>query len=479
MTRLLLIATFMFTLIGAGDGPKNAAIVKLVRGKAILQMGEDTVPITKGMWIREGGMVKTEARSIVRLGFIDKSTMNVGPNSKMKIEKFNKDEAGVINVLSGKIRSQVSKNYLNMDKDKSKMFVKSKAAVMGIRGTDFIFSTHPKTGATTAVLFEGSVVFNNISKNNAGRDLESIVNQGRKIKPGQFSISRGPKGKPTVPAKLSTTQFKALEKNKDFVADAKSKSKAKKKRSAVPPGLTGEAVSSSSDGIGESLAQVAKVDVKRAPSSQDGPSEQTKGFVDGADVKPVDGSIVHIDSGAIIPLGTDSKFDPNTQEWVSSSFEVDKNGQIVTPDGYAMTDDGKLLKKEGGQVRQVDLDIKPLDQTKPLDQIPTKPVETSKLDLGGDSADGAAGAESAEAEQKDEAGDKDGGDGVAPDEGSPEVADVPQDITPTEPVLERLPPRPGSTRPDGISNVNKTETIPDGTTGRLPSAAVKVNVRKK
>src|SRR5690606_40301890 len=46
--------------------------------------------------------------------------------------------AGVINVLSGKIRSKVTKNYLDMDQDKSKLFVKSKSAVMGIRGTDFI-----------------------------------------------------------------------------------------------------------------------------------------------------------------------------------------------------------------------------------------------------------------------------------------------------------------------------------------------------
>ena len=156
MARVFIITFFLITCLGAGKGGKNAAIVKMLRGQATVSGAAGEKPLKRGMWIREGEVVKTGKRSFVRLSFVDKSTMNVGPGSEMKIEKFSKKEAGIVNVISGKIRSKVTKDYLNMDKDKSKLFVKSKSAVMGIRGTDFIFSAHKETGATTAVLFEGS-----------------------------------------------------------------------------------------------------------------------------------------------------------------------------------------------------------------------------------------------------------------------------------------------------------------------------------
>lgn len=380
MTRLLMIALFIIPCFGAEESAKNVAIVKMVRGSALLQAkgeanGEGT-PVKKGMWIREGGLIKTEPRSFVRLGFVDKSTMNVGPSSEMKIEKLSDKEASVINVLSGKIRSQVSKDYLKMDKDKSKMFVKSKSAVMGIRGTDFMFSSHPKTGATTAVLFEGSVVFNKLKPGEDTRNLESIVNRGRRIHPGQFSISRPDMAKATVPAKLSSNQFRGLKKNETFQKEETAQAAPKKKRSKAPPGLSGDVVTSSGGGLEQGLEKIGNVATTREPGSEK-PSEHTKGFVKGDDVKPVDGSIVHIDSGAVIPTGIDSTFDGNTQEWVSASFDVNKTGEIVPPEGYKITEDGRILKidQTGRPVEVLINKIKPRDETDELEKLPTGPPD--------------------------------------------------------------------------------------------------------
>lgn len=368
MNRLLLTLFFLFTCLAAGEAPeKNVAIVKVLRGKAIAVSKQGSQALKRGMWLREGSVVKTEARSFVRLGFIDKSTMNVGPKSEMKIEKFSGNEASVINVLSGKIRAEVSKNYLNIDKNKSKMFVKSKAAVMGIRGTDFIFSANEKTGAATAVLFEGSVVFNKLNPNDNLNDLESIVDKGRRINPGQFSVARSDLSKPTVPAKMSSSQFRALEKNKNFDEGISVAESSKgKKRSFVPPGLSGEVVSPDEKGVQESLKGIVDVNLDRQPGSEK-PADTSKGFVEGQDIKPGDGSIVHIDSGTIIPLGADSKYDQNTQEWVSGTFEVDSSGQPVPPEGYELTEDGSLVKI--GTDQEVNFEVKPLDESKPLDQM--------------------------------------------------------------------------------------------------------------
>ncbi len=360
--KTVLTFTFAFLFMhGHSALAKNVAIVKMVRGSAHSILNGAKLELKKGTWIEEGSTVKTASKSFVRLSFVDKSTMNVGPSSQMKIEKFSKQEAGVINVLSGKIRSQVSKDYLNMDKDKSKLFVKSKSAVMGIRGTDFIFSTNAQTGATTAVLFEGSVVFNKLDPLENVNDLESIVDRGHRINPGQFSVANSALARPTVPAKLASTQFRALKKNTEFV-DVSIKEGLKQKRALVPPGLSGRAVASTEEG----LKEVMDVKGKRQEINID----ETKGFVRGDDVKPVDGSLVHIDSGTIIPLGKDSKFDPNAKEWVSPSFDVDADGEVVPPQGYMLNDDGTLLKMEKEEFKEVKLEVRPLDEVPSLEDIP-------------------------------------------------------------------------------------------------------------
>jgi len=171
---------------------RNVATVKFLRGDVKIQTSTKPklVSIKVGDWINEGSLIKTGARSIAKLSLVDRSVVNIGPNSEMKIEEFSSKEAGVIEVISGKIRSKVSKDYLKMDKKKSKLFVKSKSAVMGIRGTDFIFSTNKLNGQSSAVLIEGSVVFNKYDGKSRGANaLEGLVNKGVNIRPGQFSVT--------------------------------------------------------------------------------------------------------------------------------------------------------------------------------------------------------------------------------------------------------------------------------------------------
>jgi hypothetical protein len=351
----LVFTLLTFTLVGHSN-QKKVALVKMKRGKAQVTTPEGTKKdLKKGDWIVEGSTVVTQKKSFVRLSFVDKSSMNIGPGSEMKIEKFSKSEAGVINVLSGKIRSQVTKNYLNMDKDKSKLFVKSKSAVMGIRGTDFAFTTSKKTGASTAVLFEGSVVFNKLKKGQNQKNLEAIVNKGVRIKPGQFSVASKKFKKPTIPAKMNSTQFKKLERNANFVADANGGEK-KKRKSLVPPGLSGEAVKSNAEGL-RGVAGGSNDGEKKKSFDM----KNVMGFNDGENVKPADGSMVHIESGTVIPLPADAVFDDNAGEFVSTSVGgADSNGEYQPPADLKITDKGEMFKvTEGGAEVKIEVEIRP------------------------------------------------------------------------------------------------------------------------
>ncbi len=369
---IILLATMSFWAL-SGQKSKKVAMVKLKKGKAsVISPDGATREIKKGDWLKEGAIIKTGNRSFVKLSFIDKSSMNVGPKSELKIEKFSKSEAGVINVLTGKIRSQVTKDYLQMEKGKSKLFVKSRNAVMGVRGTDFMFAANKRTGATTTVLFEGSVVFNKLNKGDNLRNLESIVNKGRRIAPGEVSVAMRGQRKPTVAAKMNSRQFAKLNKNVNLVAsDAKGKV-AKKVKSVVPPGLNGAVVASGSSELKKQLQKVVKVQLAAGAKENKANTEQTKGFVKGDDIKPADGVMVHVDTGTIIPPGIDSTFDSNSNEWVSSTNgSASLGGEYVPPEGYKINEDGQLLKVDidSGKVEGVvAIEIKPVDQMPPLDQ---------------------------------------------------------------------------------------------------------------
>ena len=194
----------------------KVAQVKMLRGEASLKNGGKLV---QDQWVSSGVVIVTAEKSFVRLMFIDKSQMNIGPNSEMKIEQFGGGDAGVIDLVKGKIRSQVSKDYLQQkDKDKSKMFIKTPNAVMGIRGTDFMISTNGIN--TSAVLFEGEVVFEKMSPSEArgiNTDrLEAVVDRGVRIMPGEFSVVDASRPNPTVPTLLNVQQMENLEKNQDF-----------------------------------------------------------------------------------------------------------------------------------------------------------------------------------------------------------------------------------------------------------------------
>ena len=74
----------------------KVAVVKLMRGQATASLGGKVTEIKLGDWLSSGSIVKTADQSFVKLIFVDKSNINVGPNSQMIIEKFAGDEPGVI-----------------------------------------------------------------------------------------------------------------------------------------------------------------------------------------------------------------------------------------------------------------------------------------------------------------------------------------------------------------------------------------------
>ncbi|MCM2350442.1 MAG: FecR family protein [Bacteriovoracaceae bacterium] len=341
--KLFTLFLMVFFYQAAFAAPK-VAVVKLVRGDAdVLTLGK-TTPLKVDDWVESGAVVKTHEKSFVKLIFVDKSQMNVGPNSEMKIESFSGKDSGVIDLVKGKIRSQVSKDYLQINKDKSKLFIKTQNAVMGVRGTDFMISTNGTN--TSTVLFEGEVVFNKLEQRGevSSSKLESIVDRGVRMFPGEFSVMEANRPMPTVPSLLNVQQREKLEKNQDFSADkGPSSTDNESAKSVVPAGLNGQQVSNSGEVLKSEVAQVVTVDSQtKSPTSSD-----PDGFVKGDLVKPANGSFVHIDSGVIIPPGPGSVLDANTNTYIpgQEAGKVGADGNYIPPKNIEITSDGKILVK--------------------------------------------------------------------------------------------------------------------------------------
>lgn len=337
----------------------KVAVVKLLRGEVdVLTLGK-TTPLKKDDWVEQGAVIKTADKSFVKLIFLDKSQMNVGPNSEMKIEKFSGKDSGVIDLVKGKIRSQVTKDYLQIkDKDKSKLFIKTQNAVMGVRGTDFMIATN---GATTStILFEGEVVFNRLDNRaeTSSTRLEEIVDRGVRMYPGEFSVQDPSRSMPTVPALLNIQQREKLETNQEFDAErAPSNSTGasvenEKVKSVVPEGLSGQAVSNNSEVLKSEVTQVAAA-APQTPEANKPPmpaSSDAAGYVNGEAVKPANGSYVHVDSGVIVGPGPDSVLDSNTNTYIPGKDvgSVATNGEYVPPKNIEITADGKVLMLKPG-----------------------------------------------------------------------------------------------------------------------------------
>lgn len=340
--------TFFFLILFSASifAQSKVAVVKLLRGEAdVLTLGK-TTKLKVEDWVESGSVVRTAEKSFVKLIFIDKSQMNVGPNSEMKIEAFTGKDSGVIDLVKGKIRSQVTKDYLQMqDKDKSKLFIKTQNAVMGVRGTDFMISTNGTN--TSTVLFEGEVVFNKLDQKGevSSAKLEEIVDRGVRMFPGEFSVMEVDRPMPTVPSLINVQQREQLEKNSEFNTDRTPDNAANESsKTVVPEGLSGNIVSNNTETLKSEVAQIETTEPVAAkvirPSSAD-----PQGYVKGDQIKPANGSFVHVESGIIIPPGPTAVLDTNTNTYIpgGDSGKVAADGSYIPPKNVEITNDGKIF----------------------------------------------------------------------------------------------------------------------------------------
>lgn len=362
MNRKQLILTTLTTALIAVNtlAADNVAKVVIMRGMVKAKFSDGSVVDVKNdQSLPEGATLQTADKSFVKLLFIDKSQMNLGPNSQMVINAFPKKEAGIITLVKGQIRSQVTKDYMdNEDKDKSKLYIKTKTAAMGIRGTDFQVNYNPVNNNTALITFEGKVAMSHLGKEMRGERLnqaalERVVSSDKAVMVTQGQISAvnlNVAERAMIPTKLGTKQIEALEANETGLKDPSTNVDSSKQfRNPIPPGADGATFTSSSAEMDKEISKMG-LDVKQpgiAIAQASAATSNPEGYfnVNTGEYKLPAGSIVDLKTVNIVPPPTNAVFDANSGTFaVPETFgKIDKaTGEYKAPAGLALGTDGQF-----------------------------------------------------------------------------------------------------------------------------------------
>ena len=342
---LILTMTLFISLNIAHSSENNVAKVILMKGDVTGTMVDGTkFSLNLDQNIKEGTVIQTEEKSFVKLLFIDKSQMNLGPKSQMVINAFPQKDPGIITLVKGQLRSKVTKDYMEMeDKEKSKLYIKTSSAAMGVRGTDFQVNFNEVNHNTALITFEGAVAMVNITKAEAGnrfdqKQLEKAVSSDKAVmvKEGQISaVNLNVSELAMVPTKLSKTQITALKDNETGLkvsTDNAGDSSKKAFRSPIPPGIDGAILSATP---------------KSSDTRSDSVTKAANGFFNQktGEYKLPAGSIVDLNSVNIIPPPVNAVFDANSKMYVvpSTFGKIDPTtGEYKAPEGLKLGTDGKF-----------------------------------------------------------------------------------------------------------------------------------------
>lgn len=344
----------------------NVAKVIMLRGKAFQKPpGGAEERLEKGQWVVEGSEVRTEAKSFVKFLFIDKSQMNLGPKSKMTISKFPKNKPGLIKLINGQLRAKVTKDPLQAGKNK--LFIKTKTAAMGVRGTDFTAIFNDQNSQSSVITYEGEVAM--VKDTNPSVDfgrLNAVVNSpaASTSRMGQFVGVNPKQARASIGQKLNAAQFNALRANVNFEAGG-AKTANSKFQSPIPPNVSSRTFANDAKNVDKVIASeiggsvanevvaeaTSAADEIKAAGAADAPPEGVFNKATGEFAPPA-GSMIDLATGLSVPPPPGAAFDANTGQFQMppDMAGIDAGGNFTMRDGVELQPNGEIAIAEGANL---------------------------------------------------------------------------------------------------------------------------------
>ena len=144
--RFLACVALAAGLFAAGPLVANdIAQIKTMNGTVVVERGSQRILGAAGMKLQQADVIRTGIDGSVGITFVDNTIMSAGPNSALALDRFSFNStthegkldtsmrSGTLSVISGKISKQ----------SPEAMTVRTPAAILGARGTEFFVQVVP------------------------------------------------------------------------------------------------------------------------------------------------------------------------------------------------------------------------------------------------------------------------------------------------------------------------------------------------
>ncbi len=289
--------------------------------------------LKRGDRLTEDTSILTRDKSFIKLKVLsDGSSITLGPKSKIVLNKVRPKERSIVTLLIGNLKAKVIKESKKKH-NKSKLYIKTPSAALGVRGTEFIVVVNQQNKVTSLVTLEGEVAMAKSTAMPSTEDIESEVtqavdnNEATLVRKGRASTSYLHKAEVTAPQKVNPAQLMAMKSNDTL--DNSTKAKAVKSLA---------------------LTEEEKKDLY-APDTEE--ELQNNGEV------PKNGGFVDFNSAIFIPPTTDTLADLGTVDSKTGQYIPSKGIKLDVHKGFVAINNSKTAKKTAAALNRL-IEYKPL-----------------------------------------------------------------------------------------------------------------------
>ncbi|MCP4911782.1 MAG: FecR domain-containing protein [Oligoflexia bacterium] len=216
------------TLLGISN-ISQAQVIQILKtkGNVYAAKGNKKVKLKSGLKLKGPLEVFSSKKSFAIIKTQNQDKITLGPDSKIFITQKSNSDPSLVSLVKGKIRAKVRKRNNN----KHKLYIKTKSAALGVRGTDFILTYNEKNHITSNITLQGEVDFYKETDaeilNSIKEELDTNPKDKNKysnyteiedklsantvsIKKGNFSGAFPTYDVPLNPTKVSSQQLQAL-----------------------------------------------------------------------------------------------------------------------------------------------------------------------------------------------------------------------------------------------------------------------------
>lgn len=168
LRSLSLTALFAVTLMAGEAVYASCGEIVVAKGDIKVESAKTKAAAAapQGTKVCQGDTIVAGPQSRAKVKMADGNELNISPDSRIMLEQYEYKPADnkkkvMLNVLYGKVRAATKEENMYNDKaadgQANTFQVKTKSAVAGVRGTDFLTSFDQKTSKSEVVTFKGNV----------------------------------------------------------------------------------------------------------------------------------------------------------------------------------------------------------------------------------------------------------------------------------------------------------------------------------